>query len=70
MPIPILRLCLAITALLSFFYPVSAQQVNPSNYTIINGQIFTPGLAIVDAPQPNTPLGGGTFLSPHSHALI
>jgi hypothetical protein len=38
---------------------VSAQQVNPYNYTIINGQIFTPGLAIVDAPQPNTPLGGG-----------
>ncbi|KAF4635171.1 hypothetical protein G7Y89_g2930 [Cudoniella acicularis] len=26
--------------------------------TIINGQIFTPGIAIVDAPQPNTPLGG------------
>ncbi|KAH6666027.1 hypothetical protein B0J14DRAFT_605146 [Halenospora varia] len=26
--------------------------------TIINGQIYTPGIAIVDAPQPNTPLGG------------
>jgi hypothetical protein len=26
---------------------------------IVNGQIFTPGIAIVDAPQPNTPLGGG-----------
>ncbi|TVY75632.1 hypothetical protein LSUE1_G007195 [Lachnellula suecica] len=26
--------------------------------SIINGQIFTPGIAIVDAPQPNTPLGG------------
>ncbi|KAF2422165.1 hypothetical protein EJ08DRAFT_640987 [Tothia fuscella] len=38
--------------------PVSTSQVNPYNYTIINGQIFTPGLAIVDAPQPNTPLGG------------
>lgn len=25
---------------------------------IVNGQIFTPGIAIVDAPQPNTPLGG------------
>jgi hypothetical protein len=36
-----------------------AQNLNPYNYTIINGQIFTPGLAIVDAPQPNTPLGGG-----------
>lgn len=31
---------------------LSAQQ-------IVNGQIFTPGIAIVDAPQPNTPLGGG-----------
>jgi hypothetical protein len=29
-----------------------------ANFTIIGGQIFTPGLAIVDAPQPNTPLGG------------
>lgn len=26
---------------------------------IVNGQIFTPGIAIVDSPQPNTPLGGG-----------
>ncbi|RDW85170.1 hypothetical protein BP6252_02760 [Coleophoma cylindrospora] len=25
---------------------------------IVNGQILTPGIAIVDAPQPNTPLGG------------
>jgi hypothetical protein len=32
---------------------------------IVNGQIYTPGIAIVDAPQPNTPLGGGmsTFSS-------
>lgn len=29
------------------------------NFTIVNGQIYTPGLAIVDAPQPYTPLGGG-----------
>jgi len=35
--------------------------VNATNFTIINGQIFTPGLAIVDAPQPNTPLGGGAY---------
>lgn len=27
---------------------------------IVNGQIYTPGIAIIDAPQPNTPLGGGT----------
>jgi hypothetical protein len=29
---------------------------------IVNGQIYTPGIAIVDAPQPNTPLGGGGFI--------
>ncbi|KAJ5907018.1 uncharacterized protein N7473_003934 [Penicillium subrubescens] len=28
------------------------------NFTIVNGQVYTPGLAIIDAPQPNTPLGG------------
>ncbi|EAW12653.1 uncharacterized protein ACLA_010790 [Aspergillus clavatus NRRL 1] len=27
----------------------------------VNGQIYTPGLAIVDAPQPHTPLGGDTL---------
>jgi hypothetical protein len=26
---------------------------------IVNGQIWTPGIVLVDAPQPNTPLGGG-----------
>jgi hypothetical protein len=29
------------------------------NFTLVNGQVYTPGLAIIDAPQPNTPLGGG-----------
>lgn len=29
---------------------------------IINGQIFTPGFAIVDSPQPDTPEGGGESL--------
>ncbi|KAK4220118.1 hypothetical protein QBC37DRAFT_1858 [Rhypophila decipiens] len=28
------------------------------NFTVAGGQIFTPGLAVVDAPQPGTPLGG------------
>jgi hypothetical protein len=28
---------------------------------IVNGQIYTPGIAIVDSPQPNTPEGGGEF---------
>jgi len=31
---------------------------NNDNFTIINGQIFTPGLAIIDSPQPYTPEGG------------
>jgi hypothetical protein len=26
---------------------------------IVKGQIYTPGIAIVDSPQPDTPLGGG-----------
>jgi hypothetical protein len=30
-----------------------------AGFTIINGQIYTPGLAIIDAPQPFTPEGGG-----------
>lgn len=40
------------------------------NFTIVNGQLYTPGLAIVDAPQPYTPLGGGTsiFLNTESFA--
>ncbi|KAK4251864.1 hypothetical protein C7999DRAFT_10416 [Corynascus novoguineensis] len=29
-----------------------------AEFTIANGQIYTPGLVIVDAPQPGTPLGG------------
>ncbi|KAH8814900.1 hypothetical protein F5884DRAFT_639668, partial [Xylogone sp. PMI_703] len=28
---------------------------------IVNGQIFTPGIAIVDSPQPNTPEGGDSI---------
>ncbi|RWQ91960.1 hypothetical protein C8Q69DRAFT_448043 [Paecilomyces variotii] len=32
-----------------------------SDFTIVNGQIFTPGLAILDSPQPFTPLGGDTL---------
>jgi hypothetical protein len=32
---------------------------NGGNFTVVNGQIYKPGLTIIDAPQPNTPLGGG-----------
>ncbi|KAK7418966.1 hypothetical protein QQZ08_011045 [Neonectria magnoliae] len=31
------------------------------NFTTSNGQIFTPGFVILNAPQPNTPLGGDTL---------
>lgn len=51
-------------ALLSFFATTTAQ-----NFTVRNGQIFTPGFVVLNAPQPNTPLGGGTptFTSPDHH---
>lgn len=29
------------------------------NFTIANGQIFSPGFAVLDSPQPGTPMGGG-----------
>ena len=32
------------------------------DFVVAGGQIFTPGLAVVDAPQPGTPLGGGWCL--------
>lgn len=45
--------------------PGSSSDDKGGNFTIVNGQIFTPGLAIIDAPQPFTPLGGGkcTYLN-------
>lgn len=42
----------------------AAQMSSALNFTIANGQIYTPGLVIVNAPQPGTPLGGGTPPSP------
>jgi hypothetical protein len=56
---------LRFTRAIALLYTVTIAQA--ANFTIINGQIFTPGLAIVDAPQPNTPLGGGR--SPFPSAL-
>ncbi|KAJ9139191.1 WD40 repeat-like protein [Pleurostoma richardsiae] len=38
-----------------------SQAATQTNFTVSNGQIFTPGFAIVDAPQPGTPLGGDTI---------
>ncbi|KAH9902214.1 hypothetical protein F4778DRAFT_781448 [Xylariomycetidae sp. FL2044] len=31
------------------------------DFTVAGGQIFTPGFAVLDAPQPFTPLGGDTI---------
>jgi hypothetical protein len=38
-----------------------AGQSLADNFTISNGQIFTPGFVVLDAPQPYTPLGGDTL---------
>lgn len=51
----------------------SAQQQSSASFTIVGGQIYTPGLAIIDAPQPFTPEGGGQRppkLLPELHLLI
>lgn len=37
----------------------SAEEQDNAGFTIVNGQIYTYGLAIIDAPQPFTPEGGG-----------
>ncbi|KAJ2907041.1 hypothetical protein MKZ38_008609 [Zalerion maritima] len=36
----------------------ASQTLALQNFTISNGQIFTPGIVVLDAPQPGTPLGG------------
>lgn len=38
---------------------VLAVQALAQDFTIINGQILTPGFLVLNAPQPDTPLGGG-----------
>lgn len=35
-----------------------SNDTKPNTISTMNGRIFTPGLAIVDSPQPNTPMGG------------
>jgi hypothetical protein len=50
-----LRTSIAATALL-------AAHATGQNFTVSNGQIFTPGFAILDAPQPGTPEGGGAII--------
>ncbi|KAF4469756.1 wd40 repeat [Fusarium albosuccineum] len=38
-----------------------ASQALAEDFTISNGQIFTPGFVVLNAPQPDTPLGGGNY---------
>ena len=56
---------MSLIALLPLLATPALAQLN-FNFTIANGQIYTPGFAILNAPQPGTPLGGGTapFLPP------
>lgn len=51
--------CLMASKLLAACLAGIVTQAAALNFTISNGQIFTPGFAILDAPQPGTPLGGG-----------
>lgn len=46
-------------AKLAALLPLLAYSAAAQSFTVSNGQIFTPGFAVVNAPQPGTPLGGG-----------
>ncbi|KAI0401050.1 hypothetical protein F4802DRAFT_582412 [Xylaria palmicola] len=41
--------------------PLFAASALAADFVTSGGQIFTPGFAILDAPQPGTPLGGDTI---------
>ncbi|KAI0135454.1 hypothetical protein F4814DRAFT_401250 [Daldinia grandis] len=50
----------------NLLYPVTllatiVSKARAVDFTIAGGQIFTPGFAVLDAPQPGTPLGGDTI---------
>jgi hypothetical protein len=50
---------IAATALAAFAPAMAQSEADfARNFTIHNGQIYTPGLAILNAPQPGTPMGG------------
>ncbi|RYP06290.1 hypothetical protein DL765_009561 [Monosporascus sp. GIB2] len=46
---------------LAVFLSALLSHVIAADFTIAGGQIFTPGFAILNAPQPGTPLGGDTI---------
>ena len=47
---------------LALLFFIQLRYVVALDFTIAGGQIFTPGFAVLDAPQPGTPLGGGKFI--------
>jgi hypothetical protein len=51
-----------VSNLLAVWLLVCISRALALNFTIAGGQIFTPGFAILDSPQPGTPLGGGKFM--------
>ncbi|KAL9615906.1 MAG: hypothetical protein Q9160_009166 [Pyrenula sp. 1 TL-2023] len=56
-PIQLIFVLLALFTQIAFSTNQPSQQ-NNGNFTIVGGQSYTPGLAIVDSPQPFTPEGG------------
>ena len=61
------KVFVVLTAALHFARAETDQQ-NTGNFTIVGGQVFTPGLAIVDAPLPFASEGGGESLHPFQEA--
>ncbi|KAI0200279.1 hypothetical protein F4808DRAFT_429283 [Astrocystis sublimbata] len=45
----------------SGLFPLLIASASAADFVTSNGQIFTPGFAVLDAPQPNSPLGGDTI---------
>lgn len=48
-------------AKLAAVLPLLASHCAAQSFVVSGGQIFTPGFAVVNAPQPGTPLGGETL---------
>ncbi|KAH8170222.1 hypothetical protein LIA77_10766 [Sarocladium implicatum] len=48
----------AVSSLRALFAAALVSRAAAWNFTIHNGQIFTPGFTVLNAPQPETPMGG------------
>ena len=58
-----LRRELLLSLLLGLPYTNATQDTD--GFTIVNGQLYTPGLIVIDSPQPNTPEGGSQLSLSH-----